>query len=159
MAQKIKIDDEDPCEVYADIMDLPRPGSRRHTPMSLNDRAAQFSSFAALAGFEDMIDEEARLVDARIELSEEETEQISRQLALADQAARDGKKPRLSLVYFVPDSQKSGGKYEWITEEVKNVDPVRQTVVLRRQATESGSWLEIPIGDILAIQDETKDES
>ena len=59
----------------------------------------------------------------------------------------------------MPDSQKAGGKYEWITEEVKNVDPVRQTVVLRRQATESGSWLEIPIGNILAIQNEAENES
>ena len=50
----------DPRTVYADIIDLPRPRSRKHPPMSLYDRAAQFAPFAALSGFDEMIREEAR---------------------------------------------------------------------------------------------------
>ena len=39
--------------------------------MSLYERAAQFSPFAALAGYEDAVEETARLTDARLELSED----------------------------------------------------------------------------------------
>lgn len=42
--------------LYADIIDLPHPVSRRHKPMSMQDRAAQFAPFAALKGFDEEID-------------------------------------------------------------------------------------------------------
>ena len=35
---------------YDDIIDLPHPTSQNHPRMSLHDRAAQFSPFAALTG-------------------------------------------------------------------------------------------------------------
>lgn len=41
---------------YPDIYDLPHPTSKTHPRMSLEDRAAQFSPFAALTGFEDAIE-------------------------------------------------------------------------------------------------------
>lgn len=50
----------DPEIVYADIFRLPHHVSDHHPQMSLHDRAAQFSPFAALVGFDGMIDEEAR---------------------------------------------------------------------------------------------------
>lgn len=56
---------------YDDIIDLPRPKSA-HEPMPMSDRAAQFSPFAALTGYDDAIDETARLTDERIELTEEQ---------------------------------------------------------------------------------------
>ena len=37
---------------YSDMLDLPRPVSKKHTPMSIEKRAAQFMPFAALTGFE-----------------------------------------------------------------------------------------------------------
>ena len=37
---------------YSDMLDLPRPISKKHPPMSLEKRAAQFMPFAALTGFE-----------------------------------------------------------------------------------------------------------
>lgn len=43
--------------LYADIIDLPHPVSRRHKPMPIEERAAQFAPFAALKGFEDEIDQ------------------------------------------------------------------------------------------------------
>lgn len=44
---------------YDDIINLKRPVSKRHTPMPVENRAAQFSPFAALTGFEKAIDETA----------------------------------------------------------------------------------------------------
>ncbi len=43
--------------IYADIINLPPPRSKRHTPMSMHDRAAQFSSFAALDTHDEAIRE------------------------------------------------------------------------------------------------------
>ncbi|MBR6390148.1 MAG: hypothetical protein IKS16_02285 [Lachnospiraceae bacterium] len=42
---------------YNDIIDLSRHVSTRHLHMSQSDRAAQFAPFAALTGYDDMIDE------------------------------------------------------------------------------------------------------
>ena len=41
---------------YDDIIQLPHPVSRRHKPMSRLDRAAQFAPFAALKGYDDVLD-------------------------------------------------------------------------------------------------------
>ncbi|MBT1181016.1 hypothetical protein JS531_03320 [Bifidobacterium sp. CP2] len=51
---------------YDDIIDLPHHVSRRHPPMSRRNRAAQFMPFAALAGYEALIAETARNVEAGI---------------------------------------------------------------------------------------------
>lgn len=48
---------------YDDIIDLPHPVSPKHPRMSLEDRAAQFSPFAALTGYEAAISEAARMTD------------------------------------------------------------------------------------------------
>ena len=40
---------------YSDMLDLPHPVSKKHPPMSLEKRAAQFAPFAALTGFEGAI--------------------------------------------------------------------------------------------------------
>ena len=45
---------------YDDIIDRPHPVSRRHPQMTMSGRAAQFSSFAALSGYEDAVRETAR---------------------------------------------------------------------------------------------------
>ena len=56
---------------YDDIKHLSRPQYDDLPPMSMHDRAAQFSPFAALVGYDDAVAETARLTDKRIELSEE----------------------------------------------------------------------------------------
>ena len=66
---------------YDDIIDLPRPVSRKHPPMPMMKRAAQFLPFAALTGFEGEIAEAARLTETAPELSED---------ALADQGIGQG---------------------------------------------------------------------
>ena len=56
---------------YDDILNLPHPTSKNHPRMSLHDRAAQFSPFAALTGHEAAIKETARLTDDKQILSED----------------------------------------------------------------------------------------
>ena len=48
---------------YSDIIDLPRHVSSRHVPMPLEKRAAQFSPFAALTGFESAIEKAGLLFE------------------------------------------------------------------------------------------------
>ena len=51
---------------YDDIIDLPHHVSRRHPPMSRHKRAAQFMPFAALAGYDQVIEETARHVEEAV---------------------------------------------------------------------------------------------
>lgn len=82
---------------YDDIIDLPHPTSEKHPRMSMLDRAAQFSPFAALSGHSAAIHETARLTDAKAELSEEEQAALDWKLqAIADQI---GTRPEVSIVY------------------------------------------------------------
>lgn len=113
---------------YDDILDRTRPVSSRHSPMSMRDRACQFSPFAALSGHKEKIDETARLTDGRIELSEEARAELDRTqqwlLGHLDQ------QPMVSVTYFVPDSRKSGGAYMTISGTVKGIDPWEHCLLL-----------------------------
>ena len=59
---------------YEDIINLPHHVSSKRPQMPMLDRAAQFSPFAALTGYDDAIHETGRLTDQKINLSEEEKE-------------------------------------------------------------------------------------
>lgn len=58
---------------YDDIINLPHPVSGKHSRMALIDRAAQFSPFAALTGYEKALEETKETVTRRVE-NEIETE-------------------------------------------------------------------------------------
>lgn len=51
---------------YDDIIDLPHHQSKEHAHMSLHDRAAQFAPFAALTGYDEAIEETARITEEKI---------------------------------------------------------------------------------------------
>lgn len=65
---------------YDDIIRLPHPDSPKHPRMSLYDRAAQFSPFAALTGHSAAIAETGRLTDQRAELDEYEMARVDAEL-------------------------------------------------------------------------------
>ena len=123
----------DPRVVYADIIDLPHHEPVTRPRMSLQNRAAQFSAFDALAGFSDMISEEARVTDVREEAGEEEREQVNRQLNRLAEILAGGRKPEAEVICFVPDERKSGGRYETVSGTVKRVDPVERELVFRAE--------------------------
>ena len=127
---------------YDDIIDLPRPKSA-HEPMPMGDRAAQFSPFAALTGYEDAIDETARLTDARVELGESAAEELERALAVL--AARISERPEITVTYFVPDGRKSGGVYVTRTGTLKRIDELGRELVFADGAR-------IAVGDIISVE-------
>lgn len=104
---------------YDDIINLPHHVSKKHPPMSLLSRAAQFSPFAALTGHNDAIQETARLTDSFIELSEERKEQLNEQLQLIRENLEQ--EPEIEVIYFRPDSRKDGGEYVTVCGRVKKI--------------------------------------
>ena len=96
-------------DTYDDIKHLTRPQYDDLHPMSMHDRAAQFSPFAALVGYDDAVAETARLTDSRAVLTEDEMSELNANLnRLLDSL---DEQPQISVTYFVPDEKKSGGKY------------------------------------------------
>ena len=122
MTKGITEHEPDPRVIYGDIIDKPHWQSPTRPHMSLYDRAAQFAPFAALTGYDDMITEEARLVDNKIELDNTEIEIINQKLEILADSISNGEKPEVSITYFVPDLLKNGGKYETVTEVIKKID-------------------------------------
>ena len=108
---------------YDDIIEMPHHVSRKHPQMSLSDRAAQFSPFAALTGYDDVIAESARCTDRKAELSEDEKTEISKTLA------ESIGKP-IVITLFIPDDKKSGGRYEDIECTIKRFDSSNGTLIL-----------------------------
>ena len=101
---------------YDDIINLPHHVSSVHKPMPMIKRAAQFAPFSALTGYEDVIEESARLTDDRIEPDEGVLEELDRRIREAAAA-----KAEVTVTYFAPDSKKAGGKYVEATGRIKRI--------------------------------------
>lgn len=112
---------------YDDIIDLPHHVSKKHPQMSLHDRAAQFSPFAALTGYEDAVGEAARLTDRRQELDEEQAARLEQQLSLLTETV--GERPEITVTYFLPDARKSGGKYVTVQGALRRIDETEKTLI------------------------------
>jgi hypothetical protein len=106
MTKGITEKEPDPRVIYADIIDLPHHQSPTRPHMSLYDRAAQFAPFAALTGYDDMVAEEARIVENKVELSETEIDLLNQKLSLIADVIEKGEKPKVTITYFVPDQLK-----------------------------------------------------
>ena len=130
MAKGITGTEPDPREVYADIIDLVHWQSPTRPHMSLYDRAAQFASYKALSGYEDMVAEEARLTDSEAPLSENAMVLLNQKLNLISDVIEDGIRPELAFTVFVPDQKKTGGKYVNMIGTVKKIDTIYRKVIL-----------------------------
>ena len=130
---------------YDDIIELPHPTSQNHPRMSLHDRAAQFSPFAALTGYDDAIHETGRLTDEKIDLSEEEKEALDRKQQILME--RLGDHPALTVTYFVPDAKKSGGAYVTKNGNLKKIDGFERWMMLT-------DGTKIPLDDVADIESE-----
>lgn len=113
---------------YDDIINLPHPTSQKRPRMSVQDRAAQFSPFAALTGYDAAIRETARLTEERIELNEYEQAVLDQRITLLQEHLKD--LPEVTIIYFQPDERKEGGKYRSLTGVVKKIDPYERQLVL-----------------------------
>ncbi len=113
---------------YQDIIGLSRPLSKKHPPMSRIDRAAQFAPFAALTGYGDAVEEEARLTCQQESLSEEDSAILDAQVAYLAEHPKE--ELPLTLTYFVPDERKQGGKYSTLSGKLYRVDLTEGFLIL-----------------------------
>jgi len=110
--------------------------------MSTTDRAAQFSPFAALTGFDVAIQETGRLTEQRIELAEDSRAELDRKQQLLTEHLSEH--PEVSVTYFVPDERKSGGAYVTVSGRVKKINSYQRLLVLNDDL-----W--ISLDDIIAL--------
>lgn len=105
---------------YEDIINLPHHVSNKHPQMSMRDRAAQFSPFAALSGHREAIAETARLTGRKMELDEYEKRKLDEKLIVLQDHISET--PEISVTYFCPDENKDGGRYETVRKTLKRID-------------------------------------
>lgn len=141
---------------YEDIIHLPHHKAANRKHMSMYDRAAQFSPFAALSGFDGVIAETGRLTERQIELSESEKVLLDQKLMLIADVIRDKFNPEITVVYFVPDYLKEGGEYQEYTGKVRKVDPIERTVVFLAANGRSAGKM-IRVDDMTEIHGELVD--
>ena len=132
-------------DLYEDIINLPHHVSKTRPQMSMIDRAAQFSPFAALTGYDAAIKETGRLTDEKIEMDEEALNILNMKFQLLVDRLAD--EPEITFTYFKPDERKAGGAYIDVTGKVKKVDDVERLIVMQ-------NGTKMPMDDILNIEGE-----
>ncbi len=128
---------------YEDIVDLPHHVSPTRPQMSRADRAAQFSSFAALTGHDAAVRETARRTASRIETAEDKRYELDLKQQLLAQVLPSA--PEVTITYFVPDTRKVGGAYVTACGKLKRIDSRKRTLLL-------ADGTEIPADDVLELE-------
>lgn len=128
---------------YDDILFLPHPTSNKHPRMSLQERAAQFSPFAALTGHQAVLREAARQTQERRLLDEYEQDALARKLALLREHLAE--EPEVQLFYFKEDARKEGGEYVRQEGRVKKLDLFRRALVM-------ADGTRVPLDDLFGME-------
>lgn len=113
---------------YEDIVNLPRHISKVHPQATMADRAARFSPFAAISGYEDMVKEAARVTEERIDITDATKELLNEKLNMIIEFLDEA--PEVTITYFEPDKKKDGGAYISITGTVKRIDEYERIVLM-----------------------------
>lgn len=132
-------------ELYADIIALPHHELTTRQRMPVINRAASFSPFAALTGYDEHIREAGRLTDERTDLDEDTKQKLNERLRIALDMA--DVQPQIKITYFLPDERKSGGSYVEYTGVLMRVDEYEKKIILADKT-------QIPIDDIYEIDGE-----
>lgn len=134
---------------YKDILNMkyPNPEIERDFPDKIL-REAQFAPFAALTGYNDVIDEAARQTDRKIELDEYEIERLNNKLKYLSESSEADE---VVITYYVPDKKKDGGAYVSKSGVVIKVREYERDIV-----TDDGT--KIPIEDIYSISGKMFDD-
>jgi hypothetical protein len=127
---------------YDDIINLSRPQYHDLPPMSIHDRAAQFSPFAALVGYDAAVEETARLTDSRREMEEDEINELNRQLSELNK--RLSERPRIRVTYFIRDRKKEGGRYASKVGNARTIDQAENRIIF----TDGES---VPVKDMYSV--------
>ena len=113
---------------YEDIVNLPPHISKKHPQPTMMDRAARFAPFAAITGYEEMVLEEARVTEERIDLDEGTLSLLNEKLNMIQEFLDE--EPEIKITYFEPDKKKAGGAYVSITGVVKRIDEYEHLVIM-----------------------------
>lgn len=127
---------------YDDIINLSRPQYHDLPPMSIHDRAAQFSPFAALVGYDAAVEETARLTDSRREMEEDEINELNRQLSELNK--RLSERPMIRVTYFIRDRKKEGGRYASKIGNARTIDQAENRIIF----TDGES---VPVKDMYSV--------
>ena len=127
---------------YDDIINLEHP-KLKHPRMSIYNRAAQFSPFAALTGYEDAVKETARLTDKKIIIDEETKVLLDTKLQYINSIIKE--KPYITITYFIKDKLKNGGSYNTYSNNIKRIDNLKKEIVFLDNK-------KISISDIIDIE-------
>jgi hypothetical protein len=148
---------------YEDILRRPHHVSKHHPHMPLLDRAAQFSPFAALRGYEDAISESGRFTKKRPELSEDAKRELDEKLRKilsrqicderdrreeTDESGKErltGESGEIEIYYFEEDPFKEGGEVRKIQALPIKLDEINGILVLKDKRR-------IPLEDIVDLQ-------
>ena len=130
---------------YDEILNLEHHKSKKHPPMSLYARSAQFAPFAARTGYDDSVLETAREVGERIDIDDELRSILDSKIQILIEQIK--KRPEVIVTYFIPDITKDGGVYVNVTGIIKKVDRINQIIILEDKT-------EIPINEIIDISGE-----
>jgi len=113
---------------YEDIVNLPPHISKKHPQPTMMDRAARFAPFAAITGYEEMVLEEARVTEERIDLDEGTLSLLNEKLNMIQEFLDE--EPEVTITYFEPDKKKAGGAYVSVTGTVKRIDEYEHLVIM-----------------------------
>ena len=124
--RKVSENENDPHR-YDDLIDREHHVSGTHRQMDMAHRAAQFIPFSALAGFEEKIQEEKRVLNTRRILSDSEKEELDAMLRyLAENSGTE-----CTVTYFVSDPCKEGGNYMKKSGTVRKIDPLEHAICFK----------------------------
>lgn len=135
-------------EKYQEIIHLPHHESLVHKRMSLEERAYQFGSFAALNGFKEQIKDTERVVDKKPRLSSDELDALDYKFKWLIQNLYQ--KPSIWLTYFVKDKDKNGGYILNRKVTVFKINMEKKKLITTKKE-------EIPLKNILDITLSTED--
>lgn len=129
---------------YDDIINLPYRKSTKRKHMEISMRAAQFAPFSALTGYDELVEETARITDSRVVIDEYVKADINEKLIYISENLDE--KIKVSITYFVPDEKKQGGKYITVSGFVKKIKEYEKKVIMWDER-------EIPIEEIISIKE------
>ncbi|MBR3419915.1 MAG: hypothetical protein IKG82_14605 [Oscillospiraceae bacterium] len=132
---------------FSAIMNLPHHVSKKRRQMTLEERAVQFSAFAALSGYDEEIYETARLTSPREAMSEDDIAELD--TAFQRLLDSESEYPTVTVTYFQPDERKEGGRYVLFSGVFRHFDATENKLIF------SDGTL-IPVQNITAITTETE---
>ena len=115
---------------YEAIIDHPHFVSKKYPPMPMEKRAAQFSPFKAMVGYDDEVEEESRFTESEIYMDENRLEELDERMRTVAEKVAAGERPAVTITHFVPDDRKEGGEYVVTEVRVRRIDEITGVLVL-----------------------------